>query len=214
MLSLMLLAGCYYGPPAYPQAVVAVAPAPVFVFPDGVDAYYDPAYGTYVYGDGGFYYRWVGGGWVYTASWGGYWRPLPPAVFLPPLLVYGPPPPVVGYRPYFIWWRARVGGWYAVHHPLWWERHERYLRHYQLWHARVVTFYARHPGYRPRMRPVFHGRARGPVRYGYDRGDVRRGPYEGDRPDGRPRFGGRAERGYGRGRGGGRGHCRHGDCGP
>lgn len=226
--AVLLVGGCYYGPPAYTEtAVVVAAPAPVFQFSGGVEGYYEPAYATYVYGSGGYYYRWVGSGWVYTATWGGYWQPVPPALFLPPLLVYGPPPPIIGYRPYFVWWRARVGGWYAVNHPVWWQRHEMYLAHYSVWHARVVRYYENHPGYRPRMRPVFHGRPGGADygrerhgavqgredRFGRpgpaDRGPQHRGPAGRDRggpgPEGRGGPGPEGRGGHGR-------HCRDGDC--
>ena len=185
--SMLVLGGCYYygppyEPPAYTEATVAVvAPTPVFVFSGGVSTYYEPTYSAYVYGDDGYYYRWVNNGWVYTSSWGGYWRPMPPSLLLPPLLVYGPPPPVVGYRPYFVWWRGRVGGWYEENHPVWWQRHERYLANYQVWHANVVRFYENHPGYHPRMRPLFHGRPEATAyRPGRDRGLDRQARFNGN----------------------------------
>ncbi len=127
-------------------------------FGENLNAYYAPAYSTYVYADGGLYYRWVDGGWVYSRAFVGPWWPLTPAVFLPPLLLYGPPPPVVTYRPYFLWWRMRVAPWYAQAHPVWWMRHRMFMAHYGLWRTRIVPFYEAHPGLlwrRPVGRVVF-----------------------------------------------------------
>ena len=152
-----LLTGCV-APPGYgyTQASVTVGgPQVAFAFSDGVQGYYDSAYGTYIYGDGGYYYRWVGNSWVYTSYYGGPWAPIGVGVFLPPLLIYGPPPPVVAYRPYFVWWRLHAAPWYQVNHPRWWYQHRLYVRHYALWHEHVVRFYENHPGQRPAMRPFF-----------------------------------------------------------
>lgn len=159
------LTGCVarsgYG---YSQTWVAVGgPQVAFTFSDGVAGYYEPAYNTYIYSDNGYYYRWVGTRWVYANYYGGPWQPVVTSVYLPPLLAYGPPPPVVACRPYFVWWRQHEARWYATRHPRWWYRHQIYVRHYALWRAHVVRFYARHPGERPGMRPLF--RPRGPQFY-------------------------------------------------
>lgn len=211
LAAVALLGGCYYQPYGYGSgyygdgysyysATTEIgAPAAVFTFSDGVQGYYAPAYGAYVYGYGGYYYRWNGAAWLFTVNFGGPWRPLPPAFSLPPLLAFGPPPPVVAYRPYFIWWRAHMTGWYARYHPAWWARHREYIRHYALWHERVVHFYRMHPGARPRMRPLFSGRERpfnqrqnrfGPPRPGF--GGPRAGfpPPRGGFPQPHPGFGG------------------------
>ena len=76
----------------------------------------------------------------------------------PPPLVYCPPPPAVMYRPYFVWWRLHVAPWYRKYHPGWWARHRVYLRHYRVWRAYALQFYARHPFYRGKMRQIFHQR--------------------------------------------------------
>lgn len=139
-------------------AVGVVGPQYAFSFGNNVNAYYSPVYRTYLYGDGGLYYRWVDTGWVYGPAPVGPWLPLSLAVFLPPVLLYGPPPPVIVYRPYFVWWRMAVAPWYARVHPGWWMQHRVFLAHYALWRARVVPIYAAHPGLlwrRPGMRPIF-----------------------------------------------------------
>lgn len=158
----LCLMGCVAAPGyGYARtAVVVGGPQVAFTFSDGVEGYYEPAYGAYVYGDGGYYYRWVGNDWVYANYYGGPWQPVVATVYLPPLLAFGPPPPIVGYRPYFVWWRLHEAHWYAVNHPHWWYRHRMYVRHYALWHEHVVRFYARHPAQRPGMRPLFHARER------------------------------------------------------
>ena len=139
-------------------SVGVAGPAYTFSFGGQINAYYWPAYNSYLYGSGGIYYRWVDGSWLYAPAFMGPWLPLAPTVFLPPALLYGPPPPVVFYRPYFLWWRMAVGPWYARVHPGWWMRHRRFLAHYALWRTRVVPLYAAHPDFlwrRPGMRPVF-----------------------------------------------------------
>lgn len=154
------LTGCVaragYG---YSQTSMAIGgPQVAFTFSDGVAGYYDATYNAYIYGDNGYYYRWAGTNWVYANDYGGPWQPVVTSVYLPPLLAYGPPPPVVAYRPYFVWWRQHEARWYATRHPRWWYRHRMYVRHYALWHEHVVRFYARHPGQRPGMRPLFRTR--------------------------------------------------------
>ncbi|MHB8253272.1 MAG: hypothetical protein ACYDEV_06125 [Acidiferrobacter sp.] len=156
----VLLTGCVV-PPGYGYArtsFVVGGPQVAFTFSDGVEGYYEPAYGTYIYGDGGYYYRWVGSSWVYASSYGGPWEPVVTTMYLPPLLIYGPPPPTVAYRPYFVWWRLHAAPWYEVNHPRWWYQHRPYIRHYALWRDHVVRFYENHPGQRPVMRPLFRGR--------------------------------------------------------
>ena len=133
------------------QAVVGVSvsvgtPGFALSFGENLKAFYAPNYSTYVYTDDGLYYRWVGNGWVYSRMAVGPWWPLAPTVFLPPLLAYGPPPPVVAYRPYFVWWRMRVAPWYAHAHPVWWMRHHPFLARYALWRTHVIPFYRAHPG--------------------------------------------------------------------
>lgn len=159
--ALLLLSGCVVrsGGYGYSETAFAVAgPQVAFRFSDGVDAYYEPAFGTYIYGANGDYYRWMGDGWVYATYYDGPWVPVVASVYLPPLLVYGPPPPIVRYRPYFVWWRMHAARWYAIHHPHWWYRHHFYMRHYAAWRAHVVRYYENHPGRRPAMRALFHRR--------------------------------------------------------
>ena len=134
------------------------APGFAFSFGENLNVFYAPRYSAYVYADNGLYYRWVDDGWVYSRVIVGPWWPLAPTVFLPPLLAYGPPPPVVAYRPYFVWWRMRVAPWYARAHPVWWARHHPFLARYALWRTRVIPFYRAHPGIlwrRPVGRMIF-----------------------------------------------------------
>lgn len=155
-----LLAGCVVRGGGYGQ--VYYGPPPVaFMFSDGVRAYYDVDYSAYVYGDNGFYYRWAPGGWLYTRYYGGPWNPVGVQVPMPRLLLAGPPPPEVPYRPYFLWWRAHAARWYAVHHPYWWDRHRLLVRHYRQWRRHIRFVRARGFGPRP-PRPVMR-RFQGPV---------------------------------------------------
>lgn len=177
-VALLLLSGCVVrsGGYGYSETAFAVGgPQVAFRFSDGVDAYYEPAFGTYIYGAHGDYYRWRGDGWVYATYYDGPWVPVVATAYLPPLLVYGPPPPIVRDRRYFVWWRRHAARWYAIHHPHWWYRHHFYMRHYAAWRAHVVRYYENHPGRRPAMRALFHRREQ--------RIDHRRGP----RPLARPR---------------------------
>ena len=127
---------------------------------DGVNAYYLPMASSFVYAYDGFYYDWGGNGWLYSTDYIGPWYPLPPYSVLPLPLEYGPPPPMVPYHPYFVWWRAWVAPWYQVNHPAWWFRHRMDLDHYRVWRARVIPRYrgrlaVGRPFYRGSMHPVF-----------------------------------------------------------
>ncbi|MHB8564073.1 MAG: hypothetical protein ACYDDA_09045 [Acidiferrobacteraceae bacterium] len=146
LFGFLLLASPFVAQPASAGIFIGVS-APIFAFSfgEGVGAYWAPAYGGYIYNEDGNYLRWTGIGWVYTPVYGGPWAPLPPDFVLPPMFAYGPPPPIVVYRPYFLWWRAHVGPWYAEYHPRWWLRYHPYLRHYDDWRMRVVPYYAAHP---------------------------------------------------------------------
>ncbi len=155
----LILSGCaaYYGPSAYSQGYVSVAaPNFAFSFGEGVNAYYAPAYNAYIYGYNGYYYRWLNGGWVYASVYAGPWYSLPPTIVLPGILAFGPPPPVIAYRPYFVWWRMHVAPWYRAYHPGWWARHGVFLRHYYIWHEHMNRFYVSHPYRAWRMRHIFH----------------------------------------------------------
>ncbi|WP_071182956.1 hypothetical protein [Acidithiobacillus ferrivorans] len=122
---------------------------------DGVNAYYLPTASSFVYAYDGFYYDWAGNGWLYSTDYIGPWYPLPLYSVLPLPLEYGPPPPMVPYQPYFVWWRARVAPWYQVNHPAWWFRHRMDLDHYRVWRARVIPRNRGRPFYRGPMHPVF-----------------------------------------------------------
>ena len=159
--ALLFLSGCVVRPGGYGYSETSFAvagPQVAFTFSDGINAYYEPAFGAYVYGANGYYYRWVNGGWVYATYYDGPWLPVAATVYLPPLLAYGPPPPIVRYRPYFVWWRMHAARWYAIHHPHWWYRHHFYMRHYAAWRAHVIRHYENHPGRRPAMHALFHRR--------------------------------------------------------
>ncbi|MBN6740526.1 hypothetical protein JKG47_08290 [Acidithiobacillus sp. MC6.1] len=121
---------------------------------DGVNAYYLPAMSEFVYADDGLYYEWAGDAWLYSNGYYGPWFPLPAMVAVPVPLLYGPPPPVFAYQPYFDWWRVSVAPWYRLNHPGWWMRHHAYLRHYRIWRARVIPLYRGHPFYRGAIHPV------------------------------------------------------------
>ncbi|MHB1950773.1 MAG: hypothetical protein ACYCQK_04795 [Acidiferrobacteraceae bacterium] len=162
----LLLASMLAASPASAGIFIGVS-APVYAFGmgEGVAVYWAPRYDSYVYVENGYYLRWTGAGWVYVTAYGDPWMPLPPGFVLPPLFAYGPPPPIVVYRPYFLWWRAHVAPWYAESHPRWWMRYHPYLHDYDDWRVHVIPYYAAHPeiwehpralGMRPRF--VFHGR--------------------------------------------------------
>ncbi len=176
-VALLLLSGCVVRPGGYGYVTTGVAvagPQVAFTFSDGVDAYYEPAFGAYIYSDDGYYYRWVNDGWVYATYYDGPWIPVVATVYLPPLLAFGPPPPIVRYRPYFVWWRMHAARWYAIHHPHWWYRHHLYMRHYAQWRAHVVRYYENHPGRRPAMRVLFHRREQRLDRLRHQRAMARR----------------------------------------
>jgi hypothetical protein len=136
-----------------PRALAGVQLA--FSVGGGVNAYYLPATADFVYTGNGLYYEWSGNGWLYSTGYYGPWLPLPMTMVVPPPLLYGPPPPVFAFRPYFLWWRARVAPWYRVYHPGWWLRHHAYLVHYRIWRVRVIPLYRNRPFYRGRIRAVF-----------------------------------------------------------
>ena len=136
--------------------------APTFAFSlfGGVNVFWMPSFATYTYYGNGYYYRWYQGGWLYAPVYYGPWAPLPPWFVLPQVLLYGPPPPVIAYRPYFMWWRGYVGPWYEMHHPYWWGRYHPYLDHFDDWRQRAVPRFRNHPDFwehrgGPRMHPIF-----------------------------------------------------------
>jgi len=148
----------YYSSPAYSDGYYGVGVATpnfVFSFGNGVNVYEAPIYGGYIYRYNGYYYRWLNGGWVYTNVYAGPWYPVTPGIYLPEILTFGPPPPVVAYPGYFSWWRNYVGPWYRYHHPGWWGRHHMYLRNYNVWHEHEGNFYRNHPYQNWRMRRPF-----------------------------------------------------------
>ena len=150
LVSFLLLCGVWVF--SIPRATAGVEFA--FSVGDGVNAYYLPAMADFVYAGDGLYYEWSGEGWLYSGAYYGPWLPLPMTMVVPPPLLYGPPPPVFAFRPYFIWWRARVAPWYHLYHPGWWLRHHVYLAHYRIWRARVIPLYRNRPFYRWRMHRV------------------------------------------------------------
>ena len=146
----LFLSGCatYYSRPAYSQGYIGIGvAAPNFAFSlgDGVNAYYAPMYDTYIYGYNGYYWRWLNGGWVYASGYSSPWYPVTAGVYLPPALIYGPPPPVMDYQPYFTWWTNYVGPWYRVNHPGWWGRHHMFLRNFGTWRSHVNHGYINRP---------------------------------------------------------------------
>lgn len=205
-------------PPAQAGFGLMVAgPQFAFSLSGGMNVFWLPGYSSFAYYSDGYYFRWVAGRWIYAPVYAGPWVPVAPWFALPPLLVYGPPPPIVVYRPYFVWWRARIAPWYREYHPHWWRSYHPYLRHYAIWRRRAVPYFRAHPmaWQRPRMHPYFrpahpdyrrsflatHPRIRRQyaqyrARYAHFHGPRRMHP-------GRPPMRGR----YGRhGRGGGHGH--------
>ncbi len=203
----------YYSSPAYSQGYYGVGVATpnfAFSFGSGVNAYEAPMYGGYVYGYNGYYYRWFNDGWVYSNVYAGPWYPVAAGIYLPGILAFGPPPPVVAYPGYFTWWTNHVGPWYRAYHPGWWARHQMFLRNYGEWRSHVNSFYRNHPyqnwrmrrpfrqggqgyrgqGQRGRMQPGYRGQGqRGRMQPGY-RGQGQRGPvqpgYRGQVQHGRP----------------------------
>ncbi len=148
----------YYPPPVVsppPPANVTVS-TPYFIVSigEGVGVYYMPSIAGFVFSYNGLYFSWINNAWEYSNYSYGPWLPLTPVIVLPPPLLYGPPPPVFAYKPYFLWWRRRIGPWYRVYHPAWWHRHRFYIRHYRIWQRRVLPFYIRHPFYHGNMRRI------------------------------------------------------------
>lgn len=154
LLWLLLLGGAWAFSAPAASAQINFA----FSVGDGVDAYYLPTVSSFVYAYDGFYYDWAGNAWLYSTDYIGPWYPLPPNMVLPLPLEYGPPPPVVPYQPYFVWWRARVAPWYRINHPAWWLRHRVDLDHYRIWRMRVIPRYRVRPFFRGPMHPVFRPR--------------------------------------------------------
>ncbi len=180
-LAVSLLSACYYGPMGggYVTTDLGIGmPAPVFTFENGLDVYYMSAYGAYVYGEGGVYYRWANGAWFYTRNFGGPWFAVTGGTYLPPALLYGPPPPTVAYRPYFLWWRQHAAPWYSIHHPGWWRQHRPFMGHYDMWRRHFAHPYPSRPFFRPggpQMGPRFGGGAAQPF-YGPGPGRQQMGP--------------------------------------
>lgn len=148
LAAVAVLTGCadFYGSPAYSQNYFAVStPNFAFSFGEGVNAYYAPSFGGYIYGYNGYYFRWMNGSWLYASVYPGPWYSLPPNFILPGVLAYGPPPPVVSNRPYFDWWRVHVSPWYITHHPEWYRRNSRFMNNYRNWHSHVNRYYYNRP---------------------------------------------------------------------
>lgn len=137
--------------------VFVSGPQFAFSLSGGTNVFWLPAFSSFAYYSNGYYFRWINGGWLYAPVYAGPWAPVAPWFALPPVLVYGPPPPVVVYRPYFVWWRERVGPWYQRYHPHWWQAYHPYLRHYAVWRRRAVPYFRAHPmaWQHPRMHPYF-----------------------------------------------------------
>lgn len=154
----VFLSGCaaYYPAPAYSSGYVSVS-TPNFAFSigEGVNAYYAPAFGTYIYGYNGYYYRWLNGGWFYASVNSGPWYSVGLNIYIPTPLLYGPPPPVYNSRPYFTWWRTNIAPWYRMNHPGWWGRHHMFMHHYNMWQRHTGRIYENHPFYRGGMRQNF-----------------------------------------------------------
>ena len=125
-----------------------------FSIGEGVNAYYLPTMNTFIYSGNEIYYEWSGDGWLYSRSYYGPWLPVAVTMVVPTPLLYGPPPPVFSFRPYFVWWRARVAPWYRIYHPHWWLRYHPYMSHYRVWRARVIPLYRDRPFYLGRIHPV------------------------------------------------------------
>ncbi len=179
----------YYSSPAYSEGYYGVGVATpnfAFSFGNGVNVYEAPIYGGYIYGYNGYYYRWLNGGWVYANVYAGPWYPVTAGIYLPGILAFGPPPPVVAYPGYFSWWRGNIGPWYRENHPGWWRRHNMFLGNYGTWRSHVNNYYNNHPYQNWRMRrpfeqggPAFRGqrqmRPRGPMQ---QQGPAFRGPMQ------------------------------------
>ena len=146
-----------YMPPVQPQVGIGVAPAPLFVFGlgDGINVYFLTSLSTYIYEYNGLYFNWENNGWLYSTTYYGPWQQVTPVVVIPVPLLYGPPPPVIAYEPYFRWWRLRIGPFYRMYHPRWWYRHRVFIRHYTIWKKVVIKkIYVRRPFYRGKIHPI------------------------------------------------------------
>lgn len=122
---------------------IGTAPAPIFVFAvgSGVNVYYDPFLSSFLYEYNGIYFNWVNDAWVYSINYDGPWYAITPYVIIPTPLLFGPPPPVVAYRPYWSWWSIKIGPFYMTYHPLWWRRYGIYATHYNLYVKKVINNY-------------------------------------------------------------------------
>ncbi|MHB8231455.1 MAG: hypothetical protein ACYDDB_00955 [bacterium] len=131
--------------PVQPQvgAGIGVAPAPTFAFAvgSGVNVYYDPFLSTYLYEYNGIYFNWVNDAWVYSLDYYGPWYAITPYVVIPTPLLFGPPPPVKAYRPYWSWWSVQIGPFYMAYHPFWWRRYGIYTANYNVYVRKVVNNY-------------------------------------------------------------------------
>ncbi len=129
--------------PIQPQVGVGIAPAPTFAFAvgSGVNVYYDPFLSSYLYEYNGIYFNWVNNAWVYSPVYSGPWYAITPYVVIPTPLLFGPPPPVIAYRPYWSWWSVQIGPFYMTYHPLWWRRYGAYTTNYNVYVRKVVNNY-------------------------------------------------------------------------
>lgn len=137
------------------------APSFAFSFGEGVNAYYAPAYNTYIYGYNGTYYRWYNDGWLYASGFQGQWYPLTMGMFIPGILAFGPPPPIMNYRPYYDWWMGNISPWYRTHHRDWWERNHGYMNNYGTWRSHSEKFYKNRPAGNWGMKQMFGRRNQG-----------------------------------------------------
>ncbi len=137
-------------------SIGVAAPNFAFSIGSGVNAYYAPAFG-YIYGYNGYYYRWMGNYWLYGTAFGGPWYPIPYGFYVPPILIYGPPPPFYNNGPYFRWWAGHVGPWWHANYPGWWARHGAYMGNYHEWNDHMERYYHGRPGPGWRMGPEHEG---------------------------------------------------------
>ena len=155
----------YYSSPAYSEGYYNVsvgAPNFAFSFGNGVNVYDAPMYRGYIYSYNGYYYRWLNSGWVYANVYGGPWYSVTTGIYLPGILAFGPPPPVVAYPGYFSWWKSDVSPWYRYHHPGWWGRHHMFLRNYRSWRSHANNYYNNRSYQNWRMRRPFERNSQGP----------------------------------------------------
>ncbi|MHB1679514.1 MAG: hypothetical protein ACYCTB_03255 [bacterium] len=152
-----------YLPPIQPQGGVgtSITPYPLFAFGlgNGINVYFLTSLSTYIYEYNGVYFNWENNGWVYSTAYYGPWYPVSSVVVIPVPLLYGPPPPVVAYQPYFNWWRTQIGPFYRVYHPRWWYRHRIFIRHYTIWKRVVINrVYNRRPFYMGKIHQIINPR--------------------------------------------------------